>query len=79
MIGINSAIYSTTGQFAGIGFAIPSNTIAKVVPSIITTGSLQHRSLGIAGKTVAFLVMEVMAESPAEEAGIHEITKMYIH
>jgi S1-C subfamily serine protease len=49
VIGINSAIYSTTGQFAGVGFAIPSNTIAKVVPSLITTGSFQHPWLGIAG------------------------------
>jgi S1-C subfamily serine protease len=49
VIGINSAIYSTTGQFAGVGFAIPSSTIAKVVPSLITTGSIPHPWLGIAG------------------------------
>jgi S1-C subfamily serine protease len=84
VIGINSAIYSTTGQFAGVGFAIPSNTIAKIVPSLITTGSFQHPWLGIAGKDITpgiadqlgldeprgFLVMEVVAESPAEKAGI---------
>ena len=84
VIGINSAIYSTTGQFAGVGFAIPSNTIAKIVPSLITTGSFQHPWLGIAGKDMTpgiadhlgldeprgFLVMEVVAESPAEKAGI---------
>jgi S1-C subfamily serine protease len=49
VIGINSAIYSTTGQFAGVGFAIPSNTISMVVPSLITTGSVQHPWFGIAG------------------------------
>jgi S1-C subfamily serine protease len=84
VIGINSAIYSTTGQFAGIGFAIPSNTIAKVVPSLITTGSFQHPWLGIAGRDMTpgiadylgldeprgFLVMNVVAGSPAEKAGI---------
>jgi S1-C subfamily serine protease len=84
VIGINSAIYSTTGQFAGVGFAVPSNTIAKVVPSLITTGSVLHPWLGIAGKDMTpgiadhlgldeprgFLVMEVVAESPAEKAGI---------
>jgi S1-C subfamily serine protease len=32
VIGINSAIFSTTGQFAGVGFAIPSDTMTKVVP-----------------------------------------------
>lgn len=50
VIGINSAIYSTTGQFAGVGFAIPSNTIAKVVPSLITAGSIQEPWFGIAGQ-----------------------------
>jgi S1-C subfamily serine protease len=84
VIGINSAIYSTTGQFAGVGFAIPSNTIAQIVPSLITTGSYQHPWLGIAGRDMTpgiadrlgldeprgFLVMNVVAGSPAEKAGI---------
>jgi len=84
VIGINSAIFSTTGQFAGVGFAIPSNTMAKVVPSLITTGSFQHPWLGVAGRDMTpgiadrlgleeprgFLVMEVVAGSPAEAAGI---------
>jgi len=52
VIGINSAIYSMTGQFAGVGFAIPSNTIAKVVPSLITTGSSsQDLWLGLPART----------------------------
>jgi S1-C subfamily serine protease len=84
VIGINSAIFSTTGQFAGVGFAIPSNTIAQVVPSLITTGSYQHPWLGVAGMDMTpgiasrlgldeprgFLVMDVVAGSPAEKAGI---------
>jgi S1-C subfamily serine protease len=84
VIGINSAIFSTTGQFAGVGFAIPSNTIVQVVPSLITTGSYQHPWLGVAGMDMApgiasrlgldqprgFLVMDVVAGSPAEKAGI---------
>lgn len=84
VIGINSAIFSTTGQFAGVGFAIPSNTMTKVVPSLITTGSFQHPWLGVAGRDMTpgiadrlgleeprgFLVMEVVAGSPAERAGI---------
>lgn len=84
VIGINSAIYSTTGQFAGVGFAIPSNTITQVVPSLVTTGSYQHPWLGVAGRDMTpdiadllgineprgFLVMDVVAGSPAEKAGI---------
>ncbi|MEM3094743.1 MAG: trypsin-like peptidase domain-containing protein, partial [Nitrososphaera sp.] len=84
VIGINSAIFSTTGQFAGVGFAIPSDTMTKVVPSLITTGSFKHPWLGVSGRDMTpgiadrlnleeprgFLVMEVVAGSPAEQAGI---------
>jgi S1-C subfamily serine protease len=84
VIGINSAIYSSTGQFAGVGFAIPSNTMAKVVPSLITTGSFKQPWLGVAGRDMTpgiadrlgleeprgFLVMDLVAGSPAELAGI---------
>lgn len=84
VIGINSAIFSTTGQFAGVGFAIPSNTLDKVVPSLITSGTFQHPWLGVAGRDMTpgiadrlgleeprgFLVMEVVSGSPAEQAGI---------
>lgn len=84
VIGINSAIYSSTGQFAGVGFAIPSNTMAKVVPSLITSGSFKQPWLGVAGRDMTpgiadrlgleeprgFLVMDLVAGSPAELAGI---------
>ncbi len=84
VIGINSAIFSTTGQFAGVGFAVPSDTMTKVVPSLITRGSFQHPWLGVAGRDMTpgiadllgleeprgFLVMDVVAGSPAEKAGI---------
>ncbi|HEY3094680.1 MAG TPA: trypsin-like peptidase domain-containing protein, partial [Nitrososphaera sp.] len=84
VIGINSAIFSNTGQFAGVGFAIPSDTMTKVVPSLITAGSFQHPWLGVAGRDMTpgiadrlglseprgFLVMDVVAGSPAEKAGI---------
>lgn len=89
VIGINSAIFSTTGQFVGVGFAIPSNTIAKVVPSLITTGSFQHPWLGVSGMDMTpgiaerlglqeprgFLVMEVVPGSPAAQAGVRAGTQ----
>lgn len=84
VIGINSAIFSTTGQFAGVGFAIPSNTMAKVVPALITNGSFTHPWLGVSGTDMTpgiaqalglqeprgFLVIDVVAGSPADHAGI---------
>src|ERR687890_352501 len=84
VIGINTAIFSNTGVYSGVGFAVPSNTIKKVVPSIIAVGSYQHPYLGVLGTDVTpqiaeamglqeargFLVTDVTAEGPAVEAGI---------
>ncbi|HEU5120527.1 MAG TPA: trypsin-like peptidase domain-containing protein, partial [Candidatus Nitrosocosmicus sp.] len=42
VIGINTAIFSATGVYSGVGFAIPSYLLQKVVPSIISTGEYQH-------------------------------------
>ena len=84
VIGINTAIFSTTGASAGIGFAIPSNTIKKVIPSLITKGDYQHPYLGIVGADITpeiaealglteargFLVTDVSSGSPAQKAGI---------
>lgn len=85
VIGINTAIFSATGVYSGVGFAIPSYLIHKVVPSIITTGEYQHPYLGVSGtdidsdiaemmnlkNTTGFLVIQVTSGSPAEKAGIH--------
>ena len=84
VIGINTAIFSTTGASAGIGFAIPSNTIKNVIPSLITKGDYQHPYLGIVGVDITpeiaealglteargFLVTDVSSGSPAQKAGI---------
>jgi S1-C subfamily serine protease len=84
VIGINTAIFSNTGSSSGVGFAIPSNMIQKVVPSLITTGSYTHPYIGITGLDITpeiaeamglqeargFLVTDVTAEGPAAEAGV---------
>jgi S1-C subfamily serine protease len=84
VVGINSAIFSTTGGFAGIGFAIPSNSIAKVAPVLIERGSFQHPWLGVSGVNMTpeiakaiglgeprgFLVIDTAPGSPADSAGI---------
>lgn len=84
VVGINSAIFSTTGEFAGVGFAIPSNTIARIIPSLIANGSYTHPWLGVSGTNMTpdiaqalglkeprgFLVVDVVSGSPAEKAGI---------
>jgi S1-C subfamily serine protease len=84
VIGMNTAIFSSTGESAGVGFAIPSNTLKKVVPALISSGVYQHPWLGISGTDVTpeiadalglseakgFLVTDITSESPADKAGI---------
>ena len=85
IVGINTAIQSATGEFTGVGFAVPSQTIAKIVPSLIENGKYHHPWIGISGRdidpdlakvlnlndAVGFLVITVVENSPAAKAGIH--------
>jgi S1-C subfamily serine protease len=47
LVGVNTAIYSPSGASAGIGFAIPVNTVKKIVPQLIEHGRLYRPVLGI--------------------------------
>ncbi|MCB0114831.1 MAG: PDZ domain-containing protein, partial [Caldilineaceae bacterium] len=47
VIGINSAIFSPTGTNAGVGFAIPSETILRILPEVIELGYYRHPYLGV--------------------------------
>jgi serine protease Do len=84
VIGMNTAILSNTGVYAGVGSAIPSDVIKKVVPELISTGTYRHPYIGIAGVDMSpeiademglngsrgFLVTEVTSGSPAERSGV---------
>jgi S1-C subfamily serine protease len=52
VIGVNSAILSPSRASAGIGFAIPSNTVQRVVPELINRGHYPHPYLGITPMTI---------------------------
>jgi S1-C subfamily serine protease len=80
LMGMNTMIYSKSGASAGIGFAVPASTIARVVPQIIKTGQVQQVGLGIqidpnqrlerrAG-IAGVVVLRVQPRSPAEAAGM---------
>jgi S1-C subfamily serine protease len=47
LIGVNTAIYSPSGTYAGIGFAIPAHDVSWVVPDLIRYGRVQRPTLGI--------------------------------
>lgn len=53
LVGINSALASPTGTYAGYGFAIPTTIVGKVVGDLKEYGSVQRALLGIAGRDVA--------------------------
>jgi len=83
LIGMNTMIFSRSGSSAGIGFAVPVSSIARVVPQIIRTGKAEQVGLGIeidpsqrlerrAG-VQGVIVLGVSQNSPAEKAGIQGV------
>lgn len=89
VIGINTAIQSNTGEFAGIGFAVPANTIKRVVPVLIEKGKYEHPWLGVSGVSVSpeiakqlgmpknfkgVFVTGIVDGGPAQKAGLQEAT-----
>ena len=47
MIGVNTAMFSTTGTWTGVGFAIPIDVVARIVPQLIQHGRVLQPSLNI--------------------------------
>lgn len=73
LIGMNTAIASRTGQSAGVGFAIPVATLARVVPQLILKGRVTRADPGIARvyqTEKGLLVAGLVPDGPAERAGI---------
>jgi S1-C subfamily serine protease len=82
LIGINTAIYSPSGAFAGIGFAVPVDTVNRVVPYLIEHGRYIRPSLGIRVDddiserlleelgVAGVLVLRVETGSAADKAGL---------
>jgi S1-C subfamily serine protease len=89
VIGVTTMIFSLTGEFSGIGFAVPVNTVKRVVPALIETGHYAHPYLGITGLAVTpslaeslalpvdrgALVENVTEGGPSEAAGIRAGTE----
>lgn len=73
LIGMNTAIASSTGENTGVGFAIPADTIGRVVPQLISTGKVIRPDTGITRvvQTENGLVIATMTPGgPAERAGL---------
>jgi S1-C subfamily serine protease len=68
LIGVPTAIESSSGVSAGIGFAVPAAIVAKVVPELIRDGSFEHAYVGISGTTMSPELAEAM-DLPANQRG----------
>src|SRR4029079_114129 len=84
MIGVTTAIISPSGSNAGIGFAIPVDTVNRVVPELISKGRVPTPGIGIvaANEAVAtrlgiegVVVLRALPGTPAAEAGLHGINQ----
>jgi S1-C subfamily serine protease len=82
LIGVNTAIYSPSGAYAGVGFAVPVDTVNRVVPQLVANGRYVRPRLGISADDgvservggaldrAGVLVLGVEPGSPAAKAGL---------
>jgi S1-C subfamily serine protease len=84
VIGVTTLIFSSSGSSAGVGFAVPVNTVKRVVPQLIASGRYADPWLGITGLSVTpevaealgldgeqgVLVREAVSDGPADKAGL---------
>ncbi|MDI9819472.1 MULTISPECIES: S1C family serine protease [unclassified Legionella] len=80
LIGLNTAIYSNSGSSAGIGFAVPADDVARIVPQLIKNGRVVLSGIGVQlvephiakrlGINKGLLVADVLPHTPAAQAGL---------
>lgn len=86
IIGMNTVIFSTSGSSAGLGFAVPVDTIKMVVPQIISHGKVIRPGLGITimpdamevritGTDKGLIIGTVVDKGPAANAGLRGMTQ----
>jgi len=87
LIGVNTAIFSPTGTSAGIGFAIPVDTVNRIVPQLIRNGRVARPEIGVTLddrisqivtrrlEVSGVLVLGVLPSGPADRAGIRQTTQ----
>lgn len=84
LIGVNTAIYSPSGAYAGIGFAVPVSEVNRVVPELIKFGKIIRPGIGatladenlMAGLGIeGVLILAVEKNGPADQAGLRPTTQ----
>jgi S1-C subfamily serine protease len=84
LIGVNTAIFSPSGSNAGIGFAVPVDTVNRVVPELIRNGRVPTPGIGVvsAAESIAtrlgvegVIVVRTIPGAPADRAGMQGIDR----
>jgi 2-alkenal reductase len=84
LIGVNTAIYSPSGAYAGIGFAIPVDIVNRIVPELIRSGRVPVPGIGILAADEAetarlgvngVIVAQTIPGLPAERAGLRGVNR----
>lgn len=84
LIGMNTAIYSPSGAYAGIGFAVPVDTIGRMIPELLKYGKVTKPGLGVTIASTAVtrrlnidgvLVLNVIENGPAAKVGLRPTTR----
>ncbi|MBR4826832.1 MAG: trypsin-like peptidase domain-containing protein [Bacteroidales bacterium] len=70
LVGINTAIISTTGSYTGYSFAVPSNIVKKIVGDLLDFGSVKRAKLGV--------TMSPLTDKIAKDAGLNSLEGVYI-
>jgi 2-alkenal reductase len=82
LIGVTTAIFSTSGSSAGVAFAVPATTLARIMPELIEHGRVRWPGLGITlmpdhmaarWGVQGVIVRGVLPNSPAQRAGLRGI------
>jgi len=85
LIGINAMIYSPSGAYAGVGFAVPVDTVNRIVPKLIAHGGYVRPTIGVNAlddlsrrllsnaNYTGIVVLQVVPGSPADRAGIKPV------
>jgi len=85
LIGVNTAIISPSGTYSGVGFAVPVDTVNRVVTKLINYGKVGRPGLGISLIPEHIMsrlriegvgILEVIKGSSAEEAGLREVKRL---
>ncbi|HEV2295692.1 MAG TPA: trypsin-like peptidase domain-containing protein [Tepidisphaeraceae bacterium] len=87
LVGVNTAIYSPSGAWSGIGFAVPVDTVNRIIPQLLAEGKVTRPYIGaqvsdalseaVSGQRglSGVLVVSVEPGSPAEQAGLRGVTE----